>query len=778
MSLPTHKISGKQVQISIPPGWYSTIVAISRKSYNQVARVNHSLLKKNYYVEGVGKANETMVDSFSGAKATTFVQQTAPLTVGLEFFYDANSALSGADLAEEQYRSNKLQVVTFSKPTGAPKSIPQYRNFFIFVEDKPDNQQVAGTNQFDDIVLTVHVTNGGPPAPPAPDPAPEAGIFDNAGKCVDGKHDSWMNVDPPIKEEELCPAPPYVPPEHLAKLPVGILGAGAAGMYTAMILDSLGIKYEILEASGRFGGRLYTHRFPKVTGQYQYFDAGAMRYPDVIFMKRTFDLVGRLKTKPKMMPVIMSNPNTFLHFNGYRAKKSEYKATDQLGPPKTSADTFHFGIKPTNPDGYIPQEFLDIGHKQLYDNALRPLRQLFVDLPYQEAFKELMKTDMYSVRGYMATVMNPPYPNSVIRWIESMEWRTGMFDASLTETVLADLSFADPRTAAMNKDVEWKCFDGGSEVLSNAMYEEIQTKPKFFHRVTAIKEVPADDYQSLVVSIDHRGSPRLSTEATTKKYSNIISSIPLSCLRNVDLDECHLSIGQRGGMRELLYSPSVKIGIQFKTAWWEKLGIVGGQSVTDRPARSIVYPSHGPGLGGSEKSNVLIASYNGMQDSSRLGSMMKGKETVEEKILLNMIMNDLAVVHNVPLDDIWDEFLDYHPWDWYSDPLALGAFAWFGPGQFKEIYPSITLPASKKQRLFFAGDATSACTGNWVAGALNSAWRCVREMLVAHPELNPNPKEDIFIKFAKIWGDSEEWDDHVLAKHVYLGRALNKRNLT
>jgi len=358
-----------------------------------------------------------------------------------------------------------------------------------------------------------------------------------------------------------------------------------------------------------------------------------------------------------------------------------------------------------------------------------------------------------------------------------MEWRTGMFDASLTETVLADLSFADPRTAAMKKDVEWKCFDGGSEVLSNAMYEEIQTKPKFFHRVTAIKEVPADDYQSLVVSIDHRGSPRLSTEATTKKYSNIISSIPLSCLRNVDLDECHLSIGQRGGMRELLYSPSVKIGIQFKTAWWEKLGIVGGQSVTDRPARSIVYPSHGPGLGGSEKSNVLIASYNGMQDSSRLGSMMKGKDTVEEKILLNMIMNDLAVVHNVPLDDIWDEFLDYHPWDWYSDPLALGAFAWFGPGQFKEIYPSITLPASKKQRLFFAGDATSACHG-WVAGALNSAWRCVREMLVAHPELNPNPKEDIFIKFAKIWGDSEEWDDHVLAKHVYLGRALNKRNLT
>lgn len=61
--------------------------------------------------------------------------------------------------------------------------------------------------------------------------------------------------------------------------------------------------------------------------------------------------------------------------------------------------------------------------------------------------------------------------------------------------------------------------------------------------------------------------------------------------------------------------------------------------------------------------------------------------------------------------------------------LILGAFAWFGPGmnrnfritfpsldayhpgQFKDIYPHITMPASAHQRLFFAGDATSAAHG-------------------------------------------------------------------
>ena len=46
--------------------------------------------------------------------------------------------------------------------------------------------------------------------------------------------------------------------------PVCIIGAGMAGLYTAMILDSLGIPYQIIEANtqARVGGRLYTHHFP------------------------------------------------------------------------------------------------------------------------------------------------------------------------------------------------------------------------------------------------------------------------------------------------------------------------------------------------------------------------------------------------------------------------------------------------------------------------------------------------------------------------------------
>jgi len=47
-------------------------------------------------------------------------------------------------------------------------------------------------------------------------------------------------------------------------------------------------------------------------------------------------------------------------------------------------------------------------------------------------------------------------------------------------------------------------------------------------------------------------------------------------------------------------------------------------------------------------------------------------------------------------------------------------------------------------------------TCRWVAGAFKSVWRCVHQMLLAHPEINPIPGEDIVAKFKNLWGASEE----------------------
>lgn len=76
------------------------------------------------------------------------------------------------------------------------------------------------------------------------------------------------------------------------------MGAGAAGLFTAMIFDhlkekyNLNVTYEILEAEAkRYGGRLYTYNFPQrqnqpPVGPHDYYDVGAMRFSQARMMKR------------------------------------------------------------------------------------------------------------------------------------------------------------------------------------------------------------------------------------------------------------------------------------------------------------------------------------------------------------------------------------------------------------------------------------------------------------------------------------------------------------
>ena len=56
------------------------------------------------------------------------------------------------------------------------------------------------------------------------------------------------------------------------ELPVGVIGTGTAGLYTAMIFESLGIPYQLVDADvrERVGGRLYTYHFPG-GGPYDYY---------------------------------------------------------------------------------------------------------------------------------------------------------------------------------------------------------------------------------------------------------------------------------------------------------------------------------------------------------------------------------------------------------------------------------------------------------------------------------------------------------------------------
>jgi hypothetical protein len=84
-----------------------------------------------------------------------------------------------------------------------------------------------------------------------------------------------------------------------------------------------------------------------------------------------------------------------------------------------------------------------------------------------------------------------------------------------------------------------------------------------------------------------------------------------------------------------------------------------------------------------------------------------------------------------------------------SQSIYQGAFAFFGPGKFGNLYTSLNHPAAKGY-LHFAGEAISVRHA-WVEGALDSAWRAVYEMLL-FPAF-----QSYQAKFFANWGENPEW---------------------
>lgn len=127
------------------------------------------------------------------------------------------------------------------------------------------------------------------------------------------------------------------------------------------------------------------------------------------------------------------------------------------------------------------------------------------------------------------------------------------------------------------------------------------------------------------------------------------------------------------------------------------------------------------------------------EDSIQLGSFIQDKvwgkrqdsarkRPDSETVLLEQIYQDLAALHGQTPEFYKAETLDYYAYAWQNNPNTMGAFTYFGPGDFSTLYPSITVPAAHGH-FHFAGAAASI-KHSWVAGALDSAWRCVHEILV------------------------------------------------
>lgn len=317
---------------------------------------------------------------------------------------------------------------------------------------------------------------------------------------------------------------------------------------------------------------------------------------------------------------------------------------------------------------------------------------------------------------------------------------TAWYDQALSEMILESANF--------DFDGHWWCIEGGSQEMAKRMYAKIEEQKP--NRVSLNKKVTKMEYLNDPkdnTPDDKKINVYVAGENGYRTYDAVFNSAPLGSMQRMDLRGLNLNWGTKQAIRSLGYGASCKVGIRFKEMWWmTKLGIKkGGVSKTDLPIRMCVYPSYNihdnepdpknPNKGPRNVPGVLLCSYSWSVDAQRLGTLINRQSPEGEDELKALLLDNLAKLHaneewpyeklHPLICDLYDTHFAY---DWYDDKGTTGAFAYFGPGQFRNMYPYIIRNDGVH---IIVGEASSAHHA-WVVGAIESAVRGVYQFLYKH----------------------------------------------
>jgi monoamine oxidase len=199
-------------------------------------------------------------------------------------------------------------------------------------------------------------------------------------------------------------------------------------------------------------------------------------------------------------------------------------------------------------------------------------------------------------------------------------------------------------------------------------------------------------------------------------------------ISNLGLDEDTLT-----GIRALSYDRATKVGIEFSSNWWYPplQKNIGGISSSDLPISNVVCPYW---YDDDNTPAVLMVSYSGAQDATRMGSLVPDYSSgIEPKVtdpIVTVYLQNLAKLWSASgvagaptFEQLQGMYVTHHAFSWPHDPWTGGAFALFGPGQFKNLYTPFFQP-KYEGKFNICGEATSRAP-RVDSGALDSAYTAV-----------------------------------------------------
>jgi monoamine oxidase len=501
-------------------------------------------------------------------------------------------------------------------------------------------------------------------------------------------------------------------------LRVGIIGAGITGLYAAEVLKkATGIKATIMEATDRVGGRILTHHFD--SDKYQYVDVGAMRIPES--HTEVLALAKELNLEVIDYYFNDENNNNLYYLNKTKEPNGKIMTKgyagdhpDEIGYIKintcfecaTYSDngTINLHLK----TGVDPKNWANV--QSIYGAVYDFLKNEFDNLKVEGFFD---KYDQYSVESFFhyiipqwlqrdcVTVPNVEDVKNLILQIldfaEQDSSGTGLNHLALSEGVLDNRHFDAKK---------WYTILGGLDQIPTRVAEKLEHDNVNIMKNSEVFKIEVSDNLSIPVKVHYYNQAK---EEKLIEFDRIIITAPFCTVRRWDINP-GFTFFKTQAIRSFNYDHSTKVCLQVPNRFWEIDGnMKGGQSKTDLPLCNVVYPSYpNKGIDDSGKGS-FIASYTWQNDAVMWANM-------DDETRLRLCIRNLETLHGVKLnkDDVKIFTQTWHE-----------AFAMYGPGQYSQMFKAM-IP---EKNVHFAGEHLST-EHAWIIGALYSAKRAVREILV------------------------------------------------
>lgn len=324
---------------------------------------------------------------------------------------------------------------------------------------------------------------------------------------------------------------------------VGIVGAGISGLSAALLLRREGHKVTVFESSNRIGGRIYTHRFQdSKENEDAFFEAGAMRIPRTAMHRAVYDLIRHINThnapedKVELVPYILERKENMALIAGKRAPHHDEGWSEHLG---------------------LDEKFHGKSPRQLLNEVIMPWLEL-LRKDFESGFSEVLRYDEFSFRAYLRAIEG--WPHELIEFVEMMMSQTNQYDLSFTELIMQNLDFD-------TKD--WATVAGGMSRLTESTAKLVGNKHIMLN--------------APVQNIGQRGDGKieLSTGGPVQRrgsFDKVILALPPSAVQSIR-DRPRWSFVKEQAIRGIHYEPLYKIGLHFRTRFWEKTAepCFGGQ---------------------------------------------------------------------------------------------------------------------------------------------------------------------------------------------------------